>query len=115
MNAVAQRIQVVLDDRKLKLKPVAEAAGVKYYSIYPWWQRESAKPDYEKVKLIASYLSIPVGHFMYGDAISGTAPTAENLASRIETLEDLDRSAVEKFLDYLVSNRERDRPDQLPD
>jgi transcriptional regulator with XRE-family HTH domain len=104
MNPVAERIQSLLDERKEKLKPVADAIGVNYYSVYPWWQREASKADYEKVSAFADYFGVPVGHLAYGDPLGEQAPSSERLIARIETLESDDRIALEKYLDFLTSN-----------
>lgn len=105
MNPVASRIQALLEERGEKLKPVADSIGAGYYSVYPWWKREHAKPDYEKVKLFAAHFDVPVGHLMYGDPIEGGPASPALLLSRIESLEADDRKDLEKYLDFLSSKR----------
>ena len=103
MNPVAVRIQALLDQRGEKLKPVTVEANVSYYSVYPWWQREHAKADYEKVKALANYFEVPVAHLMYGDPIEEKPDTVDHLHERIQSLKDSDRKELENYLDFLTS------------
>ena len=108
MNEVAQRIQALLDERGEKLKPVAEAAGVTYYSIYPWWSRENAKPSYEKVSALANYFGVPVGHLMYGEPRTENSASPEAVTRRMMDLSDEDRKAVESYVDHLLAKKNSD-------
>jgi hypothetical protein len=105
MNPVAARIQAILETRGEKMKPVADSIGAGYYSIYPWWQREHAKADYEKVKLFANYFGVPVGHLMYGDSIEDVSGDAAPLLERIHSLKDDERKELESYVNFLISKR----------
>ncbi len=112
MNPVAQRIQTLLDSRDEKMKPAAEKAGVSYYSVYPWWQRENSTPDPEKVNLWAKYFGVPVGHLLYGDPLDADPNDYESLLERAKSLEGDERRSVETILKTLLQSKTGSMLDQ---
>ena len=118
MNKVAQRIQVLLDERNEKLKPVADAAGVQYYSVYHWWKRPHSKADYNKVVKFADYFNVDVKELYDGNNLGPALEEGESkdegqcLDSKKEIIRQLDLLTdddVKDLYNYLGFLRHRNK------
>lgn len=105
MNDVAKRIQALLDERGEKLKPVCDRAGVKYYSVYPWWSRPNASADADNVRKLARYFGVPLGHLQFGDTINPNKSPKEELKDKVDSLDTSEQDQVADFLDFLALQR----------
>lgn len=114
MNPVATRIQALLDARNEKMKPAADNAGVGYYSVYTWWQRENAKSNHNKVKQWAEYLNVPVEHLLYGDPIDEPIEEFEAMLERAKSLQGDERNAVKTLLRGLLDQEGQPSRYQTP-
>ena len=114
MNPVATRIQALLDARNEKMKPAADSAGVGYYSVYTWWQRENAKSNHNKVKQWAEYLKVPVEHLLYGDPIDEPIEEFEAMLERAKSLQGDERNAVKTLLKGLLDQESQPSRYQTP-
>lgn len=107
MNPTAARIQKLIDDKGINLKQLCDAAGVNYYAVYPWWQREHSKPTWPNVQRIADAIGVSPVFLMTGD--DSQQDIASRIAQKIQSLSDDDRKSAENYLDWLIDRQSSDQ------
>lgn len=65
-NPVGQRIQILLDERRLTRRDLSRGSGVDYHRLTMLFRRPSAKPNAEDLIALADHLEVSQAYLLFG-------------------------------------------------
>lgn len=106
MSDFAKRLQAEIDLLGTDRKALAEACGIPYHRMDPWFRRPKSKPRGGDLLAIARRLNVSQDYLLYGG--NRTAFDARSaLADQVRALDDDMIRELEEYARFLVQKQQR--------
>lgn len=103
-NAIAQRIQTLLDASGMNLAEAARAAGIPYHTINNLWRCPSAKLSADNADRLAGILGTTSRFILFGEA-PAPADRRSAVVAMYDEFDDETRRKLEDYALFLASRR----------
>ncbi|MCL4069023.1 helix-turn-helix domain-containing protein [Pseudomonas sp. GX19020] len=102
LSPFAQRLKVLMEERGIDLRALAEATHTPYHRIYPWFRRPKSKPRSDDIVKISAYFNVSPRFLLEGGERDDLDHRAQVIA-RVQDLDPVLLGKLEAYIDGLLA------------